>query len=204
MADYVITIAREYGSGGKIIGGMLSERLRIKYYDKDLIRLASEESGINERFFHLADERLKGILFRKSGIYHGGVIPPDSGDFMSDENLFNFQAQIIKQLAEKESCVIVGRCADYILRECPRVLRVFLYADRGTSVKNVVDLYGVTAREAERLIEKTNKARREYYRHYTGREWENAKNYDLCLDTSRLGFEKYVDMIENYLTIIGN
>lgn len=201
MANYVITVAREYGSGGKTIAKMLSERLNIPYYDKDLLRLASEESGINERFFHQVDERIKGLVFRR-GAYKGKVIPPDSADFVSDDNLFNFQAKIIRELAEKEPCVIVGRCADYILKDAPHVLKVFVYADKAASLKNVRELYGISEKEGERLIEKTNRAREEYYKHYTGRDWESAKNYDLCLNTSRLGFAKCVEIINSYISAL--
>ena len=198
----IITISRRFGSGGRTIGKMLSEDLGIKYYDKDLIRLASEESGINERFFGLVDEKLKGSFLRKGGIYKGDLISPDSSEFTSDQNLFNYQAKIIKQLADKEPAIIVGRCADYILRERDDVIRVFIYSDMPTAVKNVVEMYGVTEREAKRLIEKTDKERSEYFRHYTGLDWENAKNYNLCLDTSRLSYDECVEIIKGYIDII--
>ena len=109
---------------------------------------------------------------------------PDDHDFTSDRNLFNYQAKIIKQLADREPAVIVGRCADYILRDRKDVLKVFIYSDMETAVKNIVDLYGVSEKEAVKIIEKTDKERSDYYRHYTGRDWTNAKNYNLCLDTS--------------------
>lgn len=198
----IITIARGFGSGGRTIGKMLSEDLGIKYYDKDLIRLASEDSGINERFFGMVDEKLKGSFLRKGGIYKGNVISPDSPDFTSDQNLFNYQAKIIKQLADKEPAVIVGRCADYILRNRDDVIRVFICSDMATAVKNVVNMYGISEKEAEKVIIKTDKERSEYYRHYTGLDWENAKNYNLCLDTSKLSYDKCVDMIKGFIEII--
>ncbi len=198
----IITIARGFGSGGRTIGKMLSEDLGIKYYDKDLIRLASEESGINERFFGLVDEKLKGSFLRKGGVYKGDLISPDSSEFTSDQNLFNYQAKIIKQLADKEPAIIVGRCADYILRDRDDVIRVFIYSDMETAIKNVVDMYGVSEREARKMIEKTDKERSEYFKHYTGLDWENAKNYNLCLDTSRLSYDECVDIIKGYISII--
>ncbi len=198
----IITIARGFGSGGRTIGKMLSEDLGIKYYDKDLIRLASEESGINERFFGLVDEKLKGSFIRKGGIYKGDLISPDSSEFTSDQNLFNYQAKIIKQLADKEPAIIVGRCADYILRDRDDVIRVFIYSDMATAIKNVVDMYGVTEKEARKMIEKTDKERSEYFKHYTGLDWENAKNYNLCLDTSRLSYDECVEIIKGYISII--
>ena len=197
-----ITIARGFGSGGRTIGKMLSEDLGIKYYAKDLIRLASEESGINERFFGLVDEKLKGSFIRKGGVYKGDLISPDSSEFTSDQNLFNYQAKIIKQLADKEPAIIVGRCADYILRERDDVIRVFIYSDMATAVRNVVEMYGVNEKEARRMIEKTDRERSEYFRHYTGLDWENAKNYNLCLDTSRLSYDECVDIIKGYIKII--
>lgn len=197
----IITIARGMGSGGRSIGKMLSEDLGIKYYDKDLIRLASDESGINERFFGLVDEKLKGSFLRRGGVYKGDLLKPDHPDYTSDKNLFNISAKVIKKLADKEPAVIVGRCADYILRDRKDVIRVFVYSDTETAVKNVVDMYGVSEKEAKRIVEKTDKERSEYYLHYTGREWTNAKNYNLCLDTSSMDYEKCVDIIKGYINL---
>lgn len=197
----IITIARGMGSGGRSIGKMLSEDLGIKYYDKDLIRLASDESGINERFFGLVDEKLKGSFLRRGGVYKGDLLKPDHPDYTSDKNLFNISAKVIKKLADKEPAVIVGRCADYILRDRKDVIRVFVYSDTETAVKNVVDMYGVSEKEAKRIVEKTDKERSEYYLHYTGREWTNAKNYNLCLDTSSMDYEKCVDIIKGYIDL---
>lgn len=198
----IITISRGFGSGGRTIGKMLSEDLGIKYYDKDLIRLASEESGINERFFGRVDEKLQGSFLRKGGVYKGELLSPDSSDFVSDQNLFNYQAKIIKQLADKEPAIIVGRCADYILRDRDDVLRVFIFSDMQTATKNVVEMYGISEKEAQRIIAKTDKERSEYYRHYTGTDWENAKNYHISLDTSRLSYDECVEIIKGYIKII--
>ena len=131
MDNFVITIARQYGSGGRTIGEELAKKLGISYYDKDIIRMASEESGIHEELFGRVDENVsaKQKLFAKTGIYKGELIPPQSKDFTSDENLFNYQAKVIRHLAETESCVIIGRCANMILKDYPNVLRVFVYGD---------------------------------------------------------------------------
>ena len=147
MAE-IITIARKMGSGGKTVGKMLAEKYGCKYYDKELIRLASDESGINERFFGLVDEKIKNGFLRKKSVYKGDLIEPDSPDFTSDDNLFNYQAKVIKQIAEREPAIIVGRCADYILKDRDDVLRVFIYSDEPTAVKNVIDAYGVSEKEA--------------------------------------------------------
>ena len=136
MDNFVITIARQYGSGGRTIGEELAKKLGISYYDKDIIRMASEESGIHEQLFGRADENVstKQRFFAKSGIYKGELIPPQSKDFTSDENLFNYQAKVIRQLAETESCVIIGRCANMILKDYSNVLRVFCFTETGISV----------------------------------------------------------------------
>ena len=197
----IITIARGMGSGGRTIGKMLSEDLNIKYYDKDLIKLASEKSGINERFFGLVDEKLKGSFIRRGGVYKGDLLSPDHPDFTSDQNLFNFSASVINELAEKEPAVIVGRCADYILKDRDDVIKVFVYSNMDTAVKNVVDMYGISEKEAKKIIEKTDKERSEYYHHYTGRDWTNAKNYNICLDTSSMDYEKCVDIIKGYIKL---
>ncbi|HIU66689.1 MAG TPA: cytidylate kinase-like family protein [Candidatus Caccomorpha excrementavium] len=203
MDRYVITIARGYGSGGKTIGKMLSEELGINYYNRELIRLASDDSGIHERLFSAADERAKlSMLFRREGaVYKGGLIPPESADFVSDQNLFNYQARIIRKLAEHESCVIIGRCADYVLRDYPNVVRVFVYAPHESCVKTVMDMFSVSEKEAEKTIRSIDRHRSAYYKYYTGNDWENAKNYDLCLNSAQLGFEKCVRIVKEYLKI---
>ena len=134
MDRYVITIARQYGSGGRTIGEMLADRLGIHFYDKELMKLASEDSGINERLFNTADEKVKQNVFTKmfktEKAYTGEVISPESGGFISDDNLFNYQAKVVKELAEKENCVIVGRCADYVLKDYDHVLSVFIHGPK--------------------------------------------------------------------------
>ena len=199
--QFVITIARGFGSYGKTIGKRLSEELDIPYYDRDLLRLASEESGIHERLFGQADEKVRRNLFRRSNVYQGDVLPPESGEFVSDDNLFNYQAKVIKKLADQGSCIIVGRCADYVLRDRKDLIRVFVWANRESCIETVMKLYGLERREAERLIEKTDKNRSTYYRYYVGREWDNARNYDLCLNSSDLGLDKCIEIIKEYIKI---
>lgn len=198
----IITIARGFGSGGRTIGRMLAQDLNIKYYDRDLIRLASDDSGINERFFGLVDEKLKSSFKRKGGKYKGDILDPSDPDFISDQNLFNYQAKVIKQLADKEPCVIVGRCADYILRDRADVLKLFIHADEQTSIKSIMEMYGVSQKEARKNMERKNRERSEYYKHYTGREWDCAENYNLCLDTSKLSHEECLDIIKGYMKIV--
>ena len=153
----VITIARQYGSGGRTIGEMLAEDLKIHYYDKELLKLASEDSGINERLFVNADEKVKVTHLFKiiKNVYTGQLIPPESEDFVSDDNLFNYQAKKVS----------------------------------------------MSSRDLERYIARIDKRRAEYYKYHTGREWTDARNYDLCLDSSKLGFERCVEEIKAYLKV---
>ncbi len=202
MDKFIITIARGYGSGGRTIGQMLSKKLGIDFYDKDLIKLASEESGINEALFGQNDEKTKAGVFGKTGVYKGGVIPPDKKSFTSEENLFNYQAMVMKKLADEKSCIIVGRCADFVLSGRTDVVRVFVYADEENCVRNVAEVKGITdRREALKKIAVIDKERAAYYKAHTGREWIDARNYDLCLNSGDLGFDKCVDIIVNYIKI---
>ena len=196
----VITIARQYGSGGRT---MLAKDMGIHYYDKELIKLASEDSGINERLFVNADEKIKMTkLFKMvKKVYNGQLIPPESDDFVSDHNLFNYQAKVIKQLAEEESCVMIGRCADYVLKDYDNVLSVFIHAPKDYCMEQAAKKVSMSSRELEKYIAKTDKRRAEYYKFYTGREWTDARNYDLCLDSSKLGFERCVEEIQAYLKV---
>lgn len=201
----VITIARQYGSGGRTIGGMLAKRLNIHYYDKELMKLASEDSGINEALFVNADEHLESRnIFDKlvHNVYHGELLPPDDSDFVSSQNLFNYQAKIIKELAEQEACVIVGRCADFVLKDYDNVLSVFIHAPHEYCMEQAaLKNGGLSLKELEKLIAKTDKKRADYYKYYTGREWTDARNYDLCLDSSKLGFDRCVEEIVSYMNV---
>lgn len=202
MSNYVITINRSFGSGGKTVGKLLAERLGINYYDRDLIRLASEESGINVKLFGRADETGRVGLFKRYNREYGkAIIPPDSDEFTSDDNLFNIQAKIIQDLAEKENCIIVGRCADHVLAGRSRLIRVFVDAPMDFRIHEVETRYGLPHREAIREIEKIDRARAQYYRYYTGQDWYDARNYDLCLNSAVLGFDRTTEAIRSYLNI---
>ena len=203
MEHFVITIARGYGSGGKTMGKMLAEELGVHFYDRELLRLASDESGINEELFGKADEQLKkSLLFRIARKeYKGQLIPPDREDFVSNDNLFNYQAKVIRQIAEQESCIIVGRCADYILKDKDNVVKIFVHASVEDCVERLEDMFHLPKKELEKKVIDTDKRRSEYYKYYTGRNWADAMNYDLCLNSGRLGFDKCVEIVKNYLKI---
>lgn len=205
MSHTVITIARQYGSGGKTVGKMLAEDLGIHFYDREIIRLASDESGISEQLFGAADETPKsGLLGRiAKKVYTGEVLPPDSDDFVSADNLFNYQAKIIKQLAEEESCVIIGRCADYVLKDYDHVVSVFVHGPFDFCLEQAMKKFSKTEDEMRRFIQKKDKYRGDYYKYHTGQEWYDARNYDLCLDSSKLGFEGCVEAIKAYMKVRG-
>ena len=198
MDKFVITVARETGSGGHNITRKLSEALGVPYYDRDLLRKASEVSGIHERLFGAADERigLKEMLSAAEKVYTGEVLPPDSDDFTSTRNLFSFQAKIIKELAETESCIILGRCANYLLADRKDVLRVFIHAPLEAREERVAS-YSLawSPREVTKYIRLEDKRRASYYRYYTGEEWRDAAGYDLSLDSGILGEEGCVQRI---------
>lgn len=199
--NVVITIARQYGSGGRTIGEMLATDLNIHYYDKELVKLASEESGINEALFANADEVRTPSLFKSTNVYQDELLPPESNDFTSTDNLFNYQAKVIKELAEKESCVIMGRCSDFVLKDYDNVLSVFIHAPEEFCMEQAAKKHSMDSRELEKFITRTDKRRSDYYTYHTGRNWTDARNYDLCLDSSKLGFERCVDEIKAYIRV---
>ena len=202
MDKFVITVARETGSGGHNITRKLSEALGVPYYDRDLLRKASEFSGIHERLFGAADERigLKEMLSAAEKVYTGEVLPPDSDDFTSTRNLFSFQAKILKELAETQSCIILGRCANYLLADRKDVLRVFIHAPLEAREERVAS-YSLawSPREVTKYIRLEDKRRASYYRYYTGEEWRDAAGYDLSLNSGELGEEGCVRRILDVL-----
>ena len=203
MRNIVITISRQYGSGGKTIGAMLSKELGINCYSREILRMASEDSGINEKLFGMSDEKVRRAGWFKllSRPYEGGLIPPEDREFTSDDNLFNYQAKVIKELAEKESCVFIGRCADFVLKDRPDVMSVFIHAPQDYCLARGMERNSMTEKEMERFIAKTDKYRGDFYHYYTGRTWNDARNYDLCLDSSKLGYERCVDEIISYMKV---
>lgn len=203
MENYVITIARGYGSGGRTIGKMLAKELEIPYYDRELLRLASDESGINEDLFGKADETLKQSLLYKIAKkeYTGELIPPDREDFVSNDNLFTYQAKVIRDLAEEGPCIVIGRCADFILKDRENVIRLYIHAPMETCVSRERGVLIGNDKEIERQINAIDKRRAAYYRYYTGREWTNAENYDLCLNTGDFDYQTCVEIVKAYLRI---
>ncbi|MDO4632543.1 MAG: cytidylate kinase-like family protein [Eubacteriales bacterium] len=204
MSKYIVTISRQYGSGGKTIAGMFAEKQGIPCYGRDIIRRASDESGISEALFAQADEKLvNGTLFGISKkIYRGELLPPSSSEFTSPQNLFNYQAKIIRDLADQPgSSVFIGRCADFVLADRPETVSVFIHAPKDYCLEQARLRNPMSGVDLEKFVAKTDKFRGDFYRYYTGREWNDARNFDLCLDSSKLGFEGCVSAIEAYLKV---
>ncbi len=202
MEKVVITIARQYGSGGKTVGRMLAEDLGIPFYDREILEKASEDSGVHVRIFGAADEKLKrSAKILGSRVYSGEVLEPEDREFVSNDNLFNLTAQTIKKLAETESCVIIGRCADFILKDYPNVASVFVHASREFCLEQAMERNSMNEKEMRKFIERTDKYRGDFYKYYTGHEWQDLRNYDLCLNSGKLGFEKTVEEIKAYLKV---
>lgn len=203
MDNYVITIARGFGSGGKEIGSKLAKRLNIQCYESQILKMASDESGLNEALFQQADEKLDAYSMIKNylrEIPFNEVAEPSDREFVSNENLFNIQSQIIRHLARSESCIIIGKCADYVLKDFSNIISVYIEAPRAACVDSIVNKLGITEPEAHKLIEKTDKYRADYYRYYTkGGYWTNPVNYDLTMNSDRIGREKCVDVLEWYV-----
>ena len=204
MDNYVITIARGFGSGGKEIATKLGEKLGIPCYERQLLTMASEQSGIDESLFVETDERLRGKyisnLLRKFPF--SDVLEPHEKDFVSDINLFNIQAEIIRSLAKSHSCIIVGKCADYILRDSSNVMSLYIDAPRDACIKSIMNKMYISNEKANQLIHSTDRYRSQYYNYYTGgREWTNPINYDMILNSDKIGREKCVSLISDYIDI---
>lgn len=186
-ADYqgpkiVVTISREYGSGGRYVGKLLADRMHLPFYDKELISLAAKESGLSSAYIVKNDEIMASSKYKDN----------------NDDRLFVAEVRVIKDLA-KHSCVIVGRCSDYILKDTKNTLKIFLYSDMDSKVKRAVKYYGISKEKAEKQIESINKKREKHYKYYTDRAWKNPNNYDLMLNVDLLGVEKCAELIENII-----
>ena len=201
----IITITRQYGSGGHEIGELLADKLGIGFYDKELISLAAKESGVSPEVFEKADEKpANSLLYSLSvGLYnYGNGFSSTMGDLPLNDQLYIIQHKIIKEKAENEYFVVVGRCADYILRNQPNVVKVFIYADMESRIKRAVDRREIDPARAKQAVIKTDKNRANYYSFYSGQKWGQADNFDLCINSTKLTIEQAVDVIAGYVDII--
>ena len=199
MADnFVITIGRQFDSGGRDIGRAVAERLGVKCYDKEIIELAAMENNISQDILEKHDEKpMSGILSGMvSDIFSSGYSKSRFVDVSLEQQVFLAQFDTIKNLAEKESCVIVGRCGNYALQDHPNVLNVFVYADMDFRVNQVENVYKIEGiKKTTDFIMKMDKKRSAYYNYYTNEEWGSASNYVLCLNSSKFGVDGCVDII---------
>ncbi|WP_101876008.1 AAA family ATPase [Lachnoclostridium edouardi] len=201
----IITIGRQYGSGGSEIGGKLAEALGLNFYDKNILRMNSNESGIKESYFHLADEKAGNKLLYRiiSSMTPEKKEPSFGSDLVSADNLFRFQSEVIRKLAGEESCVIIGRCADYVLAGTEGLIRIFLYGNMESRAERLVKKGLCTSSDALKTIKRVDRERRDYYRYYTGKDWSSPENYDLLLNTSFLTVEEVVEAIKGYVKMKG-
>ncbi|HHZ06278.1 MAG TPA: cytidylate kinase-like family protein [Clostridiales bacterium] len=198
----VITISREFGSGGREIGKAVADRLGIKFYDKELISLAAKESGVNPEVFEHADEHAtNSLLYSLSmGVYNMGNGYAPIRDMPVNDQLYILQHKIIKSLAS-EPCVIVGRCADYILREKTNCINLFIHADIEYRAKRAISIHDVPEHKAESVVRKTDKTRANYYNFYSDKKWGMAENYDLSINSGVITTEQAVELISEYVRI---
>ena len=198
MKKYVISIGRQLGSGGKEIAEKLSARLNIPVYDKKLLEVAARESGLDATVFESADEKGTNSLFGGFFSIHGSLssfIP--GGSCMESDQLFLIQSEAIRKIAEKESCIIIGRCAEYVLRDTPDVLSIFITADTKERTRRIAQKEMVDEGRAAEIIEKGDKKRRSYHDYYATTHWGEAQSYDLCINSSLLGIEGTVEFLYN-------
>lgn len=204
MENYVITIGRQFGSGGLDTGRLLSEKLGINCYDKELLSMAAKESGLCEEIFHNHDEKptnsfLYSLVMDTYSV--SGYSASSYLDMPLNHKVFLAQFDAIKNLAKKESCIIVGRCADYALADHKRCLQVFIHADDDFRIKHLMETYDWTADKARDMMRKTDKKRASYYNYYSNKKWGDARSYHLSLDSGQLGFDGCVEMILKYLDV---
>ncbi len=208
MTDkYVITIDRLYGSGGRIMGRRLSEELGIPFYDEEILKMASEESAVSENLFRLNDEKAgSNLFFRAMGGLNSSLEEPSvDDDVASPENLFRFQARMIRKVAAEQPCIIMGRCADFILSAegTENLIRLFVYADIQTCIRRTMEVDGVDTKEALRRVNRISRQRKDYYKYYTGKDWEDMANYDLPINASMLEPDAAVQLVKEYLRLRG-
>ncbi len=207
MNHFIVTFARGFGSGGKEIASCLAKELGIHCYENRILTLASQMSGLNENLFKEVNEKIRnygGLSGFLQGLPRARNYIARNEKFVSDDKLFEYQCTIIKELADTESCVIVGKCADYVLRGRPNVVSVYIEAPRAFCVRRTMERMGVTEETAHATITRTDKYRAQYYQYYThGNYWTNPVNYDMTLNSEKAGVYNCVKIIEQYLLIKG-
>lgn len=202
---FVITIGREFGSGGKEIGEKLADTLGIKCYDKELLAIAAKNSGMCHEIFEMHDEKpTNSFLYSIVMDTYAGVYNPQAMiDMPINQKVFLAQFDAIKNIAENESCVIVGRCADYALENMSNLVSVFIHSPIEKRVERIMKAYDISEpKKAKDMINKTDKKRASYYNYYTNKEWGNSRSYDLTINSGKTGIDMAVSLIENYINLI--
>lgn len=198
MAETYITIGRQFGSGGRETGKKVAQALGIPYYDKELLAVAAKESGLSHQFLQDYDEKPTSSFLYSLVMGQSALMGGPQG-LTVDQMAIKAQREAVLSVADKGSCVIVGRCADYILRDKPGLIRVFISADHDSRVQRICHRDGVTEKEAEENMRKFDKARASYYSFHTDRKWNDASNYDLCINSSRKGIDAAVEQILQFI-----
>ncbi|WP_349674130.1 cytidylate kinase-like family protein [Lacrimispora sp.] len=203
--NLVIAIGRQCGSSGKVIGEKVAAALGIKCYDKELLALAAKNSGLCEELFQSHDEKpTNSFLYSLvMDTYNVGLTSSGYMDMPINHKIFLAQFDTIKKLAEEESCVIVGRCADYALADDPNLVSVFITADDKDKIQSLKELYQIDDAKAKEVMVKTDKKRSSYYNYYSNKKWGDVRSYDLCINRSPIGVDGAVDMILKYIEVIG-
>ena len=207
MERFVITFARGFGTGGKEIASRLAKELGIHCYENRILTLAAQLSGLDEKVFDEVNEKIRSYgcfysFLRGLPRYRHYISRNET--FVSDDTLFAYQKQIIENLADTESCVIVGKCADWVLKDRPNVVSIYIEAPRAFCVQRTMENMGVTEEVANATIEHTDRYRADYYQYYThGNYWTNPVNYDMTLNSQRVGVDNCVKLIRQYLAIRG-
>lgn len=203
MSNLVITIGRQYGSAGRQIGQQLAKELNVKCYDKELLALAAKDSGLCHELFETHDEKpTNSFLYSLvMDTYSMGYSSTGYVDMPLNHKVFLAQFDSIKKLAESESCIIVGRCADYALEEHEGTISVFIHAKLEDRIRRIKRLYSLSDDKAKDLILKTDKKRASYYNYYSSKKWGDAKSYNLSIDSSQLGIDGSVEMIKKFIEI---
>lgn len=198
---FIVTVGRQFGSGGRKIAKKIADSLGIKFYDKDLIALAAKESGLSENLFDGIDEKptnsllyslVMGLQSNRGNFYR-------YNDVLNGDSIFRIQSQVIEDIADRESCVIVGRCSDYVLRERENAVNIFIHADTDFKVERVMRIYNLSEKEALDTMKKTDKKRGSYYNFYTNREWGDVDNYHLAISSSCLDFDGTANIICDFV-----
>lgn len=196
----ILTIGRQFGSGGREIGKKLAQALGIAYYDKELMAIAAEESGLSQEFFEKADERASsGLAYAFTMGYSYISMFTPYNHVLSNDGLFKFQSDAIRKLAADQSCVLVGRCADYILRDDPDCLSFFIHNKIENRIQHILERQHITVEQAKELMTKTDKSRAAYYNYYTNKEWGVASSYNFSIDVSILGIDETVEFIKTFV-----